>query len=260
MVRLKFLGLVMFLFFSNSMQAQLSSHNSNGSSALGFHAGFVSLKHANSTFDIGRKHGPYFGLGIDIGYTNYEVGKIRYQLELKWTMDLFHKAIEFFKGTALDARVDLTGITWHKLGVNIFATDNICFALGGSFADYIVDVPRFVNEDGNFNESFTWQEPSGWNWTAGPCLFVDYGLSDFVFTFIGSYDFTYFTPIITQAYEDRTDKIEGYKPPHFMYLDLSVNHETGVYISLNRTLLLDKGELSNKISRAEIKFGWKWWI
>lgn len=240
--------------------AQLSGHMSDGSAAVGFHAGFVALKNGNSTYELGRKHGAYFGLGMDIGYTNYSAGKLRYQLEMKWTMDLFHKGIEFFNETALDARLDFTGFTWNKLGVNIIGTDNFCVAIGGSFSDYVVDIPLYANEEGGFFAGKRWEEPSGWNWTAGPCLFVDYGIGDFAFNFITSYDFTYFTPVITQDYEDFTQKIDGYTPPHFMYFDLAVNHESGVYMSFNRTMMFDKGTIGNNISRGEFKFGWKWWI
>ena len=261
--KMKSLRLLPLLLILNTWKsnAQLSGHISNGSTAIGFHAGFVALKHKNNAFEIGQKHGPYFGFsGIDIAHTNYDSWTFRYNLEMKWTMDLFHKGVEFFKGTALDARVDFTGFTWHKLGVNVFSTDNFCVGIGGSFSDYIVDIPIFANENGDFFEGQRWQEPSGWNWTAGPCLFLDYGIGDFAFNFIGSYDLTYFTPKITQDYEDLTVQIDGYEKPHFMYFDFAVNHESGVYMSFNRTLMIDNGLLENNVSRGEFKFGWRWWI
>lgn len=258
--RLKFISAGLALFCSVSIKAQLSDHISNGTKFLGFHAGFVSINHPNSTFEIGEKHGTYFGLGFDFGHSNYTAGEFRYHLEMKWTVDLFNKAAEFFDETALDARIDLTGFTWHKLGFNILATDNFCFGLGGSFADYIVDVPLFADEDGNFFEGIRWQEPSGWNWTAGPCLFLDYGIGDFAINFIGSYDFTYYTPKITDDYEAQVQRIDGYKNPSFLYFDLVINHESGVYISYNNTQMQDNGTLENDVSRSEIKLGWKWWL
>lgn len=260
MVKFRLLVPILFFFYSNNVNSQLSGHYSDDSRFVGFHGGFVSLKNNNNAFEIGRKHGPYFGLGIDVGHTSYSAGDFRYHLELKWTMDLFHKSVEFFKETALDVRLDLTGFTWNKLGVNVFATDNFCIGIGGSFADYIVDIPKYANENGNFIGGTRWQEPSGWNWTAGPCLFLDYGIGDFAFNFIGSYDFTYFTPKISNDYESYVQRIDGYERPRFMYFDLSANHDSGIYVSFNRTLMKDRGLLNNNVSRGELKFGWKWWI
>ena len=243
-------------------QGQLSNHISNYGWGVGFHTGMVTIKNDKLLYPEGQKIGPYWGgiLGLDVSYGTYEPGEVRYQLEAKWTLDLFHKAGELFKGTGTDARIDFTGFTWHKVGINVIGTDNMCVAVGISFADYIVDIPNYINDQGNFPGGSKWQEPSGWNWTAGPCLFADYGVGDYAIGFIGSYDFTYLTPKITDDYEALTDKIEGYKPPNFMYLDLTVKHESGVYLSLNRTMMIDKGSLGNNVSRGEMKLGWKWWL
>ncbi len=247
---------------SFSSRGQLSGHVSDEAWGVGFHTGFVTIKNDKLLYPEGRKEGPYWGglFGVDLSYSTYQPGGIRWQLEAKWTLDLFHKAIELFQGTGTDPRIDFTGFTWHKLGVNVFANDNLCIAVGGSFADYIVDIPKYANDQGDFFAGTTWQEPSGWNWTAGPCLFADYGVGDFAINFIGSYDFTYLTPKVTDDYEALTDKIDGYKTPNFMYLDLSVKHESGVYMSLNRTMMIDNGSLGNNMSRGEIKLGWKWWL
>ncbi len=251
---------VIAIFTVQSANSQLSTHIANGAWAPGFHIGFGTIKNNQLTYVEGRKHGPYFGVGVDLAYSTFEAGEIRYYLDAKWTMDLVHKGVELFKGTGTDARIDFTGFTWHKLGINVFATDNLCIGVGGSFADYIIDIPLYANNNGDFFAGITWQEPSGWNWTAGPCFFADYGIGDFAASLTTSYDFTYLTPKITDDYEALTDKIDGYKPPHFMYFDLTINHETGVYLSINRTTMIDKGDLGNNMSRGEIKMGWRWWL
>ncbi len=260
MNRLKTISTLLFLVLTFGVKAQLSGHLSDDATYVGYHFGFTTINHPTSTFEVGEKHGAYFGLGMDVGHTDYTPGALRYHLEMKWTLDIFNKGMEFFDETALDARIDLTGFTWHKIGINVFASDNFCFGLGGSFADYIVDVPLFADEEGNFFEGIRWQEPSGWNWTAGPCIFLDYGIGDFVLNFIGSYDFTYYTPKITDDYEALTQKIDGYKNPSFVYFDFVINHDSGVYLSYNSTQMQDNGTLGNDVSRSEVKLGWKWWL
>jgi len=243
-------------FLSNVSIAQLSNLYLADTWSVGFNLGVSSIKNKALLFEDGQRVGPYLGVGMDLAYQTYDPWMVRYKLEAKWVNDLGYKGIELIRGTGTDPRLDFTGFTWHKIGLNVFATDNICVALGGSFADYIVDIPQWT-ENGTYWAGEIWQEPSGWHWTAGPCVFVDYGIGDFAVSLTSSYDIRYFHPIVTNDYEDLVNAIEGYTAPGFLYTDISINHDSGFYCGFDKIRLVDNGEVGNKMSRTNLRFGWR---
>lgn len=252
-----FLILVLCIVYRQDGSAQLPDHNVTSQGMVGFTVGLSTIKSNETLYPQAAKEGAYFGIGVDFSYYNFEPFTLRYHLKMKWAHDLFHKAGELFEGTGTDPRIDFTGFTWHKVGLNLFATDNVCVGLGGSFADYIIDIPLYANSNGDYFEGITWQEPSGWHWTAGPCLFADAGFGGFALSFIASYDISYLQPKVTDDYESLTAKIPGYKKPHFLFWDLTLNHESGFFAGFDRVSLIDNGVNSNKMSRAEFHLGYR---
>lgn len=247
--------------FCQNAFSQLSSHRTNEDWFWGLGLNRVTLNNKNMVVPPNAYKGDkfsYFGIHMMFSHDSYEHWGFRYQLDMKWFPDLSFKAAELFKGTGTTPRLDFSGITNHKIGINVFGSDHLAVGIGGSFCDYIVDIPNWKSTP-NFNPGgFTWQEPSGWHWTAGPALFLDGGIGDFTANLILSYDISYLRPKITDGYEENVDKQPGgYPSVGFLYFDITINHESGLYISYDRTSLIDKGINANKFSRGDLQLGYK---
>lgn len=254
--RLCLIFLALSCFCCKHASSQLWNHNVTQQTMAGFSLAMVNLDCPQMAYADGRHVGSYLGINLDVSYYNFEQWGLRYYLDMKWVTDLSFKAVEFFREEALDARIDFSSMTWHKVGLNVFATDRLCVGVGASFADYIVDLPDW-NEDGNFPNERWWQEPSGWWWTAGPALFVDAGVGDFAISLTTSLDIPYLHPKITDDYEANITRIEGYADPRFFYFDLTVNHESGLFMSFDRTTMNDKGTHGIKLKRGDFQFGYR---
>ena len=253
--------ITLLFFYGSNLTAQLSSHRTNEDWFWDAGINFVTLSNKQLVVPQNAYKGDkfsYFGVHMMFSHDSYEQWGFRYHLDMKWFPDLSFKAVELFKETGTTARIDFSGITSHKIGVNVFGSDNLAVGLGGSFCDYIVDIPNWKSTT-NFNQGgYTWQEPSGWHWTAGPALFVDGGLADFAVNVIMSYDISYLRPKITDEYEANVDKYPGgYPRVGFMYFDITINHQSGLYLSYDRTSLIDKGVNNNKLRRGDFQFGYK---
>ncbi len=255
----KYTVLLLILAISKFGSAQLSDHNTNDSWFIGASLNVVTLKNGAGLNDKASKIGPYIGIGGQIYHDSYEPFGFRYHLDMKWVPDLGFKAVELFREVGTDLRLDFTGFTSHKVGLNLISTDVVCFGLGGSFSDYIVDIPH-TDESGTVTTIYNWKEPSGWHWTAGPTIFLDGGFGGFTLNLISSYELSYFQPIVTNDYEALTEKIENYEKPAFLKFDLTINHESGVYFSYDKTVMIDRGVNANKVSRGDFQIGYKFWI
>ena len=252
---------IIFLFTLHSFSVfpQLDLHDSNQEFRCGININLATLTDRALAFETGQKVGPYFGLGLDFAYANYEQWGVKYLLEMKWTNDLFYKGIEFFRDGigAISPRLDLSGFTWHKVGINILANDRFCIGIGGSFSDYIIDIPGW-NENGDFpNSGLSWVDPSGWYWTAGPCAFFDFGIGDWAINIISSYEISYLHPKITDDYEANVFSTNDYPFPVFFYTDITINHDWGLYLSYDLLKTIDKGNLSHNVSRNDLQVGWR---
>jgi len=121
----------------------------------------------------------------------------------------------------------------------------------------VVDLPKFTPYINKVNQEIRYEEPSGWHFTAGPSLFLDYGIGDFIINSNSSYNFSFYHDLINTRYENGIDKIEDYKAPHFFNTLLQVRHAgTGFYISFEHTRMLDNGTIGSNISRNDIALGW----
>lgn len=249
--------------FSLNTQAQFSTFTHTDETLYGFNFTVTSMKNPSLLYVEGQKVGPYVGIGVDITRYSYEPWKLRYQLEMKWITDLGFKAYEFFT-TGLNAkdtaRLDFSGLVWFNMGTNLYSTEHFNIGIGGNFSDCVLDIPNFTFNGNSINGQtldIGWQEPSGWHWTAGPTLFADACVGSFAFTLTSSYNFSFWNPIINNAYEERIDQIEGYPPPQFWFLDITANHKSGFYVSFDITKVIDTGINQNKISRNDLQIGWR---
>lgn len=236
--------------------AQLAFHNVNQNAMAGFSLTLTDLDCPKMVYPDGRHVGSYVGVNVDISYYNFDQWGLRYNLDMKWMTDLTLKAAELFRGDGLDARIDFSGLLWNKVGLNVFATDRFCIGVGASAADYIIDLPDW-NADGNFPNELPWQEPSGWYWAAGPALFLDAGVGDFAVSMTTSLDIPYWHPKVTDDYEANISVIEDYPAPRFFCFDLTVNHESGMFFSYDRTTMTDKGVHGLKMTRGDFQLGYR---
>lgn len=256
----KILSVFICLFGLNSSFAQLSMHSANESWALGLNLSRINVSDKIIGFDAKEKKA-FWGVGGEVSYNNFEQWGVRYALDVKWFPDLGHKAFELFRGEGLDPRLEFSGFTWHKLGVNFIATDFFTLGAGLSAADYIIDIHKW-NSDTHvpYATNGVWQEPSGWYWTAGPALFLDGGIGDFSGALTLSYDISYFHPIVTEDYEANVDEIVDYPTPNFFHIDLTFMHDSGIYFSFDQTRLIDRGVLKHNMTRTDVQLGYRFFI
>ena len=239
--------------------SQLSNDLNSGDFSVGFNISRTSI--VNSSMDKNdslRSYKPYFGFGIDMIHHSYERGDWRYFMTMKaLTTDLLNVAYRINKKIENENHVDMTGFFWGKLGYNIYANDNFCIGIGGSLADYVVDLPKWKP---NFNAThpyYRYEEPSGWHFSAGPSLFVDYAIGGFIINSVSAYNVGFYRHMINEGYEQAVDLIDGYKSPHFFSTALYLNHtNTGLYLSFEYSKMIDNGIVKNKLSRKELAIGW----
>ncbi len=247
------------VLISISCKAQLSEDMYSEETVFGLTLSRTSI--GNSSVDASnpkRNYDPYISIGIDMIHHAYEKGQFRFFISSKvLTTDLIHSIVNLIEDTSREGEVNMTGFLWSKFGYNVFATDNLCIGVGASFSDYIIDLPKWRPTINIANAIY--EEPTGYHLTAGPSLFLDYAIGSIVINSISSYNlgFAYY-PIKSEATGDRSiDTIENYDTPHFFSTGLYVNHtNTGLYLSLEYTKMIDNGIIQNNLSRKEIAIGW----
>ena len=248
---------LLLLLISATVNSQLSK--SNTGTYAGFNVSLTGVKNASApSGDSMASVGPYFGIGVDVSINSYERGDLRFFLSSKGlTTDLIKTSIMLFNEEAYEGQIEFSGLIWGRVGINIFATDNICIGLGGNLSDYILDIPLWNPLAGNGQGGLRYEEPSGWHITAGPTMFLDYGYKNFTLNTITSYNFGFYYNTINADYEAFIDVIDGYEKPQFISTLFSLNHTSGAYASFEYTSMIDKGIVGNKMSRKEFTLGWK---
>ena len=256
---------ILFLVISSiSGLAQLDGYANADETLLGYSINMVSLKNPSLLYEDGQKFGPYFAPGFNLTHYNYEQWGFRWGMDFKWVSDIFPEIYSLWNTTYLDrGKVPmLSGLWWTNVGTNVYSSEYFNIGVGAHFADYLIEIPDW-DSAGNINAlgqqlAVQYQEPTGWYWAAGPTMYLDAGYGQFFLTITANYSFSYWRPPIRdKEYEESINKIEGYQAPHFLYVDVTVNHNSGLFVSFNRTMTIDRGVNTNKFSRNDFGIGWK---
>lgn len=256
--------LLLFITISITGVAQLTGYMKTDETLLSFSLNVVTLKNPSLIYEDGQKFGPYIGLGFGLNHYNYDQWEFRWGMDFKWITDFTPEITKLFKAS-YDPTIKvpmLTGLWWANGGTNVYTTEYFNVGIGAHFADYLVEIPDWdsagnIDPQGN-QLAVKYQEPTGWYWAVGPTMYLDAGYKQFFLTITANYSFSYWRPDIRdKEYEDDITKIDGYQSPHFFYVDFTVNHDSGFFISLNKTLMIDRGSNSNKFSRNDLGIGWK---
>jgi hypothetical protein len=258
-MKLKTLLLVTSLLVVIYGKSQLDSQSDYDGRTAGFYISLSSLKNSSAASgDSLRSVGPYLGIGVELMKNSYEAGNLRYFLSSKGlTTDLLKAARILFKGEAFDNQLEISGLFWGRLGINLYANDNLCIGAGGNLSDYILDIPKFQPAFNPGLGALKYEEPSGWHITAGPTLFVDYAYQDFVLNTISSYNFGFYHDKINNDYKNFIDLMDGYETPNFLNILFKLNHSSGAYLSFEYTKVIDNGIVGSKLSRKDFLFGWR---
>jgi len=256
---------ILFLaIISSTVNAQLDGYMKADETLMSISLNVVTLNNPALIYEDGQTFGPYLGPGLGLNHYNYDQWEFRWGMEFKWVTDIFPEIYKLW-----DASYDisqkfpmLTSLWATDLGTNVYSTEYFNIGFGAHFADYLVEIPDW-NSTGNIDPQgrqlpVSYQEPTGWYWAAGPTMYLDAGYKEFFMTITTNYSFSYWRPDIrTKEYKDGINKIDGYKAPNFLDIDVTVNHDSGIFLSFSRTLMIDRGINSNKFSRNDLGIGWK---
>ena len=260
----RLLTILLFISISVTSSAQLDEYMKADETLLSFSVNTVSLKNPTLLYEEGQKIGPYFAPGFGLNHYNYDQWELRWGMDFKWVTDVFPEIYALWDESYIDnVKVPmLSGFWWTNAGTNVYSNDYFNVGVGAHFADYLVEIPDW-DSAGNINAGGTqlatqYQEPTGWYWSAGPTLYLDAGYKSFFLSVTTNYSFSYWKPPIREKeYLDEINQIQGYSSPHFLYVDVTVNHDSGFFLSLNRTMMIDKGINANEFSRNDFGIGWK---
>tara|TARA_R110002050_G_scaffold299089_1_gene463790 strand:- start:22264 stop:23055 length:792 start_codon:yes stop_codon:yes gene_type:complete len=255
---------LLFIIISFSAQAQLDNYLNSDETLIEFSLNVVTLKNPSLAYKDGQKYGPYLAPGVSLTHYNFDQWGFRWGMDFKWTTDIFPEIYSLWRTDYLDrGKVPmLTGLWWTNAGTNVYNTEYFNIGVGAHFADYLIEIPDW-DSTGNINAAgqqlaVNYQEPTGWYWAIGPTLYLDAVYKSLLFSVTSNYSFSYWRPPIREKeYEDAINKIEGYPSPHFLYVDITANHDSGFFISFNRTMAIDRGINANKFSRNDLRIGWK---
>jgi len=257
-------ALLLFIIVSSTSNAQLDGYMKADETLLSFSVNVITLNNPTLLYEDGQKFGPYFAPGFGLNHYNYDQWGYRWGMDFKWVSDIFPEIYSLWNAEYLNrGKVPmLTGLWWANGGTNVYTTKYFNIGVGAHFADYLVEIPDW-DSTGNIDPqghqlAVQYQEPTGWYWAVGPTMYLDASYGQFFLTLTANYSFSYWKPDIREKeYEDAINKIEGYPSPHFLYVDLTINHDSGLFLSFNRTMTVDRGINANKFSRNDLGIGWK---
>lgn len=249
---------------SLTSNAQLDGYMKSDETLLNFSLNVVTLKNPVVQYEDGQKFGPYLAPGFGLSHYNFDQWGYRWGMEFKWVTDIFPEIYSLFEATYINRPQEpmLSGFWWTDMGTNVYVTEYFNVGVGGHFADYLVEIPDIDSANlttiPNQPVPTAFQEPTGWYWAVGPTIYLDAGYKQFFLSIKANYSFSYWRPRIREKeYEDAINKIDGYPAPRFLYIDVTVNHDSGFFISFNRTMTIDRGIRDYKFSRNDLGIGWK---
>lgn len=189
---------------------------------------------------------------------HYGLGESRFLYKHKLLFDLFLIVENQVNGDGsayyrqVESSVTNGIIGWFSFGWNFISTDRLCMALGGNLNDYFLGNTYRIDTFGHVKS----YEPQGYWFAAGPSLFADYALTDFLVLHSHfSYSIGYWRAV-SLDYAD-TEINDAYPKPHVAGLNIQLQTRWGIYTGLDYTRLINRGYNPNKTTRVDILLGFK---
>jgi hypothetical protein len=208
----------------------------------------------------GHRQSDAFG-EVNFKRHDFDLLGFRYDVDAKVYFDIIHIFVDvsnaswetFYRREGTGFSTGLTG--WHSFGWNAFVSDRLCIAPGFNHNDYFYGVSVRDEADlGRTNPSLTTPEPQGYYFAAGPVVFADVLINQYLLLhFKGNYSFSYWkADDLTYA-----DKDPSYPLPHFYGFTTELTTPWGVFFEVDHQQIINKGNIPNRGRRTDFNLGFK---
>lgn len=223
---------------------------------IGFTASFSNLSNPEAPVHVEAHRLSALVGKFDMKSMSAEVGSRRYFFQYKLLGDLISlldKTVQNSNAIYRDENSTLSNglLGWHSVAWNIVATPKLSFVIGGNANDYIIG-STYDTDTGRVT-----LEPQGYHLAAGPAIFTDYLINDYLLLQIhAAYSMSYLNAgDLSYATVDKE-----YPKPHFGSLNIELNSPWGVYAGFDYNWLINRGNLPGNTKRWDYLIGIRFMI
>lgn len=251
-MKLVLIPICFIISFTFAQSQTLTDLKINNEATLRFYFGFNSMRNSSYNYEPLQKV-PFRTLGMESDVYSFEKGGVRMNMKSKLVDDMIWLLGRTIRKRSDDGPYSISGLFWYKLGFNVKSNSKLNISPGFSISDYLV-ITSVVDSAGNepafVNDRV--EEPHGWFYGIGPNLFIDIALPAKLSLHVNSsYDLGLLR--LSNKYKSVFDP--DYKKPHFLHASVTLNHDSGIFISYEFTKLLDMGYNNNQTLRSELHIG-----
>lgn len=245
------------VFWSQNLQSfTYLGDQMGGELYLGFSAEYCMLANPEAPHpDLHNIRG--FSGKVDMKRIGFEKGDQQYSMEYKLLGDvalILHNQIngdgsQYYRQIGSSISNGLLG--WHSWGWNVVATDRFTLATGFNLNDYFYGKTYVSDTTSNGVVS---PEPQGYYFAAGPTLFSNVYLNDFLMINAkASYSFSYWRAVsLSYAVVDN-----NYPKPHFGSMNIELITKWGLFAGFDYNWVINRGNLPDKTSRKDFLLGFR---